>query len=109
MADGNNILRLAALNDATPDWLGECLKTSAGRPLSVLHNAMLALRSDQAVSACFARDEMFCGPLLLREIPGSDLAERLPRLNHFLPPVARPVPLGCARHKAFKQRRLRLA
>ncbi len=79
MADGNNILRLAALNDATPDWLGECLKTSAGRPLSVLHNAMLALRSDQAVSACFARDEMFCGPLLLREIPGSDLAERLPR------------------------------
>jgi Virulence-associated protein E len=31
---------------------------------------MLALRADPAVKDCLARDEMFCGPILMQPIPG---------------------------------------
>jgi predicted P-loop ATPase len=74
------IVQLAALQSAKKDWLGQCLCSSAGRPLPVLHNAMLALQLDPAVQDCVARDDMFCGALLTRRIPGSTLdSERLPR------------------------------
>ena len=76
---GDNIIRLAALNDTRPGWFSECLMSSNGRPLPVLSNVVLALRSDPAVRGCIARDEMFCGPVLLRPIPGSAIAAELPR------------------------------
>ena len=76
---GDNIIQLAALNAARPDWLDDCLMSSTGRPLPVLTNVMLALQSDPVVSGCIARDEMFCGPVLLRPIPGSVITAELPR------------------------------
>jgi predicted P-loop ATPase len=75
----DNILRLAALNDARPEWLDDAIKSNNGRPLPVLTNVMLALRSDPAVNGCLAHDEMFCGPVLLRPVPGSGIAGELPR------------------------------
>lgn len=77
--DESNVLRLAALNDAEADWLNEGLKSGTGRLLPVLTNVMLALRSDPAVNGCIARDEMFCGPVLLRPVPRSTIAAALPR------------------------------
>jgi hypothetical protein len=41
---------------------------------------MLGLRMDPAVVDCIARDEMFCGPLLMKPIPGCKFADtKLPR------------------------------
>jgi predicted P-loop ATPase len=77
MADITNIIRLAADNK-DPDWLDDCIVVN-GRPLSVLSNVLLALRADPAVKDCFARDEMFCGPVLLQPIPGSHIATSSPR------------------------------
>jgi predicted P-loop ATPase len=41
---------------------------------------MIALRSDPILRECFARDEMFCGPMLMRPIRGTNIGETpLPR------------------------------
>jgi predicted P-loop ATPase len=77
--DISNIIRLAELNNTTPEWHYDCLKSKSGRLLPVLTNAMLALRSDPAVAGCIAFDEMFCGPMLLRPIPDSAIAAPAPR------------------------------
>src|SRR5664279_8748 len=71
----NNIIQLAEFEaskhkDKT-NWLSNCLKNKDGQPLPVLTNAILALQGDPTVSGCVARDEMFCGPILLKSIPGS--------------------------------------
>jgi predicted P-loop ATPase len=79
VADPDNLIRLAKLRDAKAGWLDECLKSAGGRPLPVLANIMLALQSDPAVCGCIARDEMFCGPKLLKPIPGSTITSELPR------------------------------
>jgi hypothetical protein len=78
MTDIDNIIRLACDNTADPDWLDDCI-TANGRPLSVLSNVVLALRADPAVNGCIARDDMFCGPVLLRPIPGSLITASSPR------------------------------
>ncbi|HEY5125750.1 MAG TPA: virulence-associated E family protein [Bradyrhizobium sp.] len=77
----NNVIRLPALRDteAEAEWLDECLKYNIGSPLPVLSNVMLALQTDPAVKGCVALDEMFCGPVLLKPIPGSTIATELPR------------------------------
>jgi predicted P-loop ATPase len=61
------------------DWLSQCHRTATGTPLPTLHNVMLALRMDPAVVDCFARDEMFCGTMLVEAIPGSTITGELPR------------------------------
>jgi hypothetical protein len=75
----DNIVRLAALDEH--DWLNQCLRSTANRPLSILANVMLALRLDPAVNGCIARDDMFCGAVLMHSIPDSGIAEvqELPR------------------------------
>jgi hypothetical protein len=78
MTDIDNIIRFACDNTADPDWLDDCI-TANGRPLSVLSNVVLALRADPAVNGCIARDDMFCGPVLLRPIPGSLITASSPR------------------------------
>jgi len=47
--------------------------------VSVLSNVVLALRADPAVNGCIAGDDMFCGPVLLRPIPGSLITASSPR------------------------------
>jgi predicted P-loop ATPase len=79
MADVGNIELLSKLNDMTPEWHYDCLKSKSGRLLSVLTNVMLALRCDPAVRGCIAFDEMFCGPMLLRPLPDSAIAAPTPR------------------------------
>jgi hypothetical protein len=62
-----------------PAWLALCHKNKSG-PLPTLHNVMLALRSDSATSECIARDEMFCGAVLMQAMPDSKIAATaLPR------------------------------
>jgi predicted P-loop ATPase len=61
------------------DWLSQCHRTATGIPLPTLHNVLLALRLDPAVANCFARDEMFCGSMLVAPIPGSTITGKLPR------------------------------
>jgi hypothetical protein len=75
----DNIVRLAALDEH--DWLNQCLRSTANRPLSILANVMLALRLDPAVNGCITRDDMFCGAVLMHSIPDSGIAEvqELPR------------------------------
>jgi hypothetical protein len=46
------------------------LQAGNGRPLGNLANAMLALRSDNNQSNCFARDEMLHATVLMQPIPG---------------------------------------
>jgi predicted P-loop ATPase len=81
----NNVVKLPARRDAETkakaeaEWLDECLKSNTGRPLPILTNVMLALQTDSAVSGCLARDDMFCGPMLLSPIPGSPIKAKLPR------------------------------
>jgi len=83
MDEPNNIIQLAEFEaskhkDKT-NWLSNCLKNKDGQPLPVLTNAILALQGDPTVSGCVARDEMFCGPILLKSIPGSAIKAELPR------------------------------
>jgi predicted P-loop ATPase len=76
----DNIIRLAQTTRSHPDWFSDCILSEKGRPLPLLANAMVALRSDPAVQNAFARDDMFCGPMLLQQIPGSQIpATPLPR------------------------------
>jgi predicted P-loop ATPase len=79
MAEVDNIIRLAEITRNTPDWLGECLLSPKGTPLPLLENAMVALRNDPTLQDAIARDDMFCGPMLLKQIPGSSISAPVPR------------------------------
>jgi predicted P-loop ATPase len=74
--DDNNIIRF---ENVKPAWLARCKKSSNNRPIPNLDNVMLALRSDPAVRDCIGRDEMFCGPVLLQQIPCSEIMSDWPR------------------------------
>ena len=54
-------------SDETPDegWLNSVMWGKDG-PLNNVANALLALRSEPALHSTFARDEMLCAPVLLR-------------------------------------------
>jgi predicted P-loop ATPase len=57
------------------DWIADCIKGEKKKPLPILANVMLALRSDPLLRDCIARDEMFCSAMLVKPIPGSKIAE----------------------------------
>jgi hypothetical protein len=79
-----NIIRLAELecNSGEADWIQHCHMSGGKkpRPLPILANVMIGLRADPAAADCIARDQMFCGPMLMKPIPGSKIVnEPLPR------------------------------
>ena len=70
----------AARDKSEPAWLEDGVRDDRGRLIANLANAMLALRSDPALSNCFARDEMLRDVLLIKELParGSRSADNQP-------------------------------
>ena len=61
-----------------PPWLDQCIVDKAGKPLPILANAMAIMRLDPALSRCIARDDMFCGAMLMRPLPSSAIVEKAP-------------------------------
>src|SRR5205823_6384750 len=51
-----------------PPWLGHCLKSETNKPISVLANALLALRHEPTLKDLFAYDQMLCAPMLVRPL-----------------------------------------
>ena len=74
MAESDNIVRLAELQDLTP-WLAQCVLGETGKPLAVLANALAAMRA--VMPGVFAYNEMLRVPLLMQ--PLEDRPEPLPR------------------------------
>ena len=65
---------------AEVNWIDDCIKGETKKPLPILANVMIALRSDPALNDCIARDDMFCGAMLMKPIPGGKTTETsLPR------------------------------
>jgi hypothetical protein len=62
MAESDNIVRLAELQDLTP-WLPQCVVGETGKPLAVLANALAAMRA--VMPGFFAYNEMLRVPLLM--------------------------------------------
>jgi predicted P-loop ATPase len=60
---GRNLAKLPA-NE--PAWLANCVNGETGKPLSVLANALAALRAE--MPDVFAYDEMLCAPLLMQAL-----------------------------------------
>lgn len=61
-----------------PHWLSKCMCDSKKRPLSILVNALIALRNDDGTRDAIAFDEMLRAPMLLHQIGqpiGGDLHE----------------------------------
>jgi predicted P-loop ATPase len=92
MSDPNNIVRLAELQAATPDWMLDCIRGDNGKLLPILANALIALRA--MMSNTFALDEMMCTAMLMEplEAPGESLPRPVTdvdvgivqdRLQHF--------------------------
>lgn len=79
----DNIIRLAALNDAEPEWLQTCIKGDTGKPLSILANVLIGLRAQWPVH--FHYDEMLCAPMLMRPLAGE---------NDFAPHAVTDVDIG---------------
>src|SRR5215211_8252675 len=50
------------------NWLSRCIKDEKGKPLPIVANVMVALRSDPDLRDAFAYDEMACMPLMVHEI-----------------------------------------
>jgi predicted P-loop ATPase len=59
-------------NGKAPAWRTGCMQDGRGKPLPNLANAMLALRNDPAIAACFAYDEMLRTVVLVRALPGKE-------------------------------------
>jgi Virulence-associated protein E-like domain len=74
MAESDNIVRLAELQNPTP-WLAQCVLGETGKPLAVLANALAAVRA--VMPHAFAYNEMLRAPLLMQ--PLEDRLEPLPR------------------------------
>jgi predicted P-loop ATPase len=58
--------RATARRQTRASWLDGWQIDSNGQPLANLFNALMALRSDPAVSDMFAYDEMLCAPMLMQ-------------------------------------------
>ena len=67
-----------AKEEAAEGWRGKCIMDHKGAIPAVLANALCALRDDPALSHCFAWDEMALMPMLVRPLPGRNVAG-LPR------------------------------
>lgn len=64
-----NLIKLKALEKAKPvtaEWLEDCIAGETGKPLAVLANVLLALRSE--MPSAFAYDEMMCVPMLMHSL-----------------------------------------
>jgi virulence-associated protein E len=61
--------RRARASDGPP-WIKHCQTDSKGVPIPNHANGMLALRHDPELSECFGFDELFCGSMLMRPLPG---------------------------------------
>jgi predicted P-loop ATPase len=71
----DNIFRLAALEDAEGQWLNDCIKGDNGKPLPILANVLIGLRTQWPEH--FYYDEMLCAPVLMRPLAGeTDFAPR---------------------------------
>jgi predicted P-loop ATPase len=57
-----------------PGWLGACITGETGKPLANLANVLTALRTDPALCAALAHDEMLRAPMLLHPI-GNPLSD----------------------------------
>ena len=75
MADADNIVRLAELQQNRAPWLAECVLGETGKPLAVLANALIVLRA--VMPDTFAFDEMLRAPLLMRAL--EDVPDFMPR------------------------------
>ena len=64
--DDDNIIRLAALNDAEREWLDACIKGETGKPLPILANVLTGLRAQWPDH--FRHDEMLCAPVLMKPL-----------------------------------------
>ena len=78
--------------DVAATWLQECIVGETGRPLSVLANVLIGLRT--VMPAAFAYDEMLCAPMLMhpleadsnfmpRPVTDVDVGVVQERLQHF--------------------------
>jgi predicted P-loop ATPase len=75
MADADNIVRLAELQQNRAPWLADCVLGETGKPLAVLANALIVLRA--VMPDAFAFDEMLRAPLLMRAL--EDVPDFMPR------------------------------
>src|SRR6516225_4896641 len=69
---------VSLVTSATADWRDACQRTDRGVIIPNLANVMAALRGDPAVNKCIARDDMFCGAMLMAPIPRSKVVEPEP-------------------------------
>jgi hypothetical protein len=55
-------------------WINDCYFGDGKdpKPLPILANVMIALRADPALRDCMARDDMFCGVMLIEPLPKTD-------------------------------------
>jgi predicted P-loop ATPase len=74
--DDDNVVKFKIVKQK---WLSQCLLSPNRKPIPNLDNVMTALRADPAVRDCFGYDQMFCGPVLLQQIPGSVIMADWPR------------------------------
>jgi len=58
-------------------WLSKCILGETGKPLPILANVMIGLRSE--LPGHFAYDEMLCAPILMNAIVRGDLLSFAPR------------------------------
>jgi predicted P-loop ATPase len=75
----DNIIRLAQLNERTPEWLADCVHGETGKPLAVLASALVALRQVSELAELFAYDEMLCVPMLMQPLAPERCAAFTPR------------------------------
>lgn len=95
-------------DDDDPPWLDDCIKGETGKPISVVANALVALRSDPAMRECFSFDEMLCAPLLqmdgeVRPVDDTDVVELQTWLQHAgLKRIGRETVHDAIRVRAFE-------
>jgi hypothetical protein len=67
MTSTQNIINLASLQStAAPAWHAACIKGTAGKPLSILANALIGLEAE--MPDVVAYDEMLCAAMLLHPL-----------------------------------------
>src|SRR5262249_49872478 len=71
VADGENIIRLAQLNDAEPEWAQECMRTTTGALICNQANAVIALAA--LYPNCFGFDEMLQAAVLTAPLDDEDI------------------------------------
>jgi predicted P-loop ATPase len=71
-----------------PDWLQECIKGETGRPLSVLANVLIGLRT--VMPAAFSYDEMLCAPMLMHSLEAD---------SNFMPRPVTDVDVGVVQER----------